>query len=108
MRGADGLAEASCERLFERFAASLTGDQDAAVSEGPRDGAVDPRMASELAVPVPHGPLERERQLVTTTPSLDIDELIAREATERDCSGPSAAAGATRERDDRDRRAAPL
>ena len=36
-------------------------------------------MASELAVPVPHGPLKRERQLVTTTPSLDVDELIALE-----------------------------
>ena len=34
-------------------------------------------MASELGVPVPHRPLERERQLVTTTPSLDVDELIA-------------------------------
>jgi hypothetical protein len=30
-------------------------------------------MASELSIPVPHGPLERERQLVTTAPSLDVD-----------------------------------
>jgi hypothetical protein len=31
-------------------------------------------MTSELAVAVPHGALKRERQLVTATPSLDVDE----------------------------------
>ena len=38
-------------------------------------------MASELAVPIPHGPLERERELVTSALSLDVDELITVEAT---------------------------
>ena len=88
--------------------AALTGDQDAAVSDRPRDGPADPWMAGELAVAIPHGPLERERELVTSRPSLDVDELIALEATERDRSRPSPAASATRERDDRDRRAATL
>ena len=37
-------------------------------------------MASELAIAVPHGALERERQLVATRPSLDVDELVARES----------------------------
>ena len=37
-------------------------------------------MASELAIAVPHGALKRERQLVATRPSLDVDELIARES----------------------------
>jgi hypothetical protein len=80
-RARDGLRAGSSERLLERFAAAPPGDQDAAVSERPRDRAADPRMASKLAVPIPHGALERERQLVATTPSLDVDELIAREST---------------------------
>jgi hypothetical protein len=70
----DKLRAGSCERFLERFAAALTGDQDAAVSDRPRDRAADPRMASELAIAVPHGALERERQLVATRPSLDVDE----------------------------------
>ncbi len=107
-RAPDGLRAGSCERLLERFVAALTGDQDAAVSDRPRDRAADPRMASELAIAVPHGALERERQLVTTTPSLDVDELIALDATERDRSRRSPVASATRERNDRDRRAATL
>jgi hypothetical protein len=53
------------------------------------------------------GPLGRERQLVTTRPSLD-DELVARESAERDRSRHSPKAGATRERNDRDRRPATL
>jgi hypothetical protein len=57
----DGLRARSCERLLKRFAATLTGDQDAAVSEGPRDHAANPRMPKELAVPIPHGALKRER-----------------------------------------------
>ena len=105
---ADGLCSGSRERLLESFAAALTGDQDAAVSERPRDRAADPRMANERAVSVPHGALKRERQLITTTPSLDVDKLIAVQATERDRAGPSPVAGATRERDDRDRRVATL
>jgi hypothetical protein len=63
-------------------------------------------MADELALPVPHGPLERE--LVTSTPSLDLDGLITVEATERDSSRPPPAASSTRERDHRDRRTATL
>ena len=86
---ADGLCSASRERLLESFAAALSGDQDAAVSERPRDRAADPRMANERAVSVPHAALKRERHLITTTPSLDVDKLIAFQATERDRAGPS-------------------
>jgi hypothetical protein len=94
----------SCEHFRESFAAALTGDQYAAVSERPCDGAADPGMASEPRVSVPHGPLECEGQLITTTPSLDVDQLIAVQATESDRSGPPSIASATRERDDRNRR----
>jgi hypothetical protein len=104
----DGLRASSRERLLERFAAALTGDQDAAVSDRPRDRAADPRMSTELAVPFPHGPLRCERQLVTTTPTLDIDQLTACQATERDRSRPPPVASATQKRDDRDRRATAL
>jgi hypothetical protein len=65
-------------------------------------------MANERAVPIPHRALKREHQLITTTPSLDVDKLIAFQATERDRSSPPPATSATRERDDRDRRAAAL
>jgi hypothetical protein len=101
----DDLRAASRERLFERFAATLPGDQDAAISDRPCERSTDPRMASELAVAIPHRALERERELVTTTPSLDVNEFLPVKATERDRSGPSPVAGATRERDDSDRRA---
>jgi hypothetical protein len=104
----EGLRAGSCERLRDRFAAALTGKQDAAVSDRPRDRAADPRMANEPAIAVPHGTLKGERQFVPTAPSLDIDGLIACQATERDRSRPSPVAGVTRERDDRDRRASAL
>ena len=65
-------------------------------------------MASELAVPIPDGPLERERELVTSTPSLDLDEFITVQATQRDRSRPPPAAGAPQERDRRDRRTTTL
>jgi len=65
-------------------------------------------MASELAIAVPHGTLKRERQLVTATPSLDVNELTALQATERDRSRRPSVDCATRERNDRDRRAATL
>jgi len=65
-------------------------------------------MARKRGVPVPHGALKRERQLVTTTPTLDIDELTALQLTERDRSRSPPVASATRERDGRDRRATAL
>ena len=65
-------------------------------------------MANELAVPIPHGALKRERQLVTTTPSLDVDDLLPLQPAERDRLRRATPPGATRERDDRDRRAAAL
>ncbi len=74
-RAPDGPRAGSCARLLERFAAALTCNQDATVSERPCDRAANPRMANELAIPIPHGALERERQLVTTRPSLDLDKL---------------------------------
>jgi hypothetical protein len=107
-RTPSGARVGSCEHFRESFAAALTGDQYAAVSERPCDGAADPGMASEPRVSVPHGPLECEGQLITTTPSLDVDQLIAVQATESDRSGPPSIASATRERDDRNRRATAL
>ena len=98
----------SRERLLKRFATAPTGDQDAAVSDRPRNRAPNPRMTGELAIPVPHGALERKRQLVAATPSLDIDELVAHQATERDRPRTPPVPGATRERDERDHRAAAL
>jgi hypothetical protein len=107
-RTPNGPRVGSCEHFRESFAAALTGDQYAAVSDRPRDGAVDPGMASERRVSVPHGPLECVGQLITTTPSLDVDQPIALGSTESDRSGPSSVASATRERDDRNRRATAL
>ena len=98
----------SCKHFRESFAAALTDDQCAAVSDRPRDGAADPGMASERRVSVPYGPLECEGQFITTTPSLDVDQPIALETTESDRSGPTSVASATRERDDRNRRATAL
>jgi hypothetical protein len=98
-RAPDGLRAGSCERLLERFAATLTGNQNATVSERPHDRASDPRTASELAIAVPHRALKRERQLVATRPSLD-DKLAARESAERDRSRRPPVPGPTRERND--------
>ena len=65
-------------------------------------------MANEPVVPVPHRPLKRKGQLISTTPSLNVDELIALDATERDRSRPPPIASATRERHDRNHCAAAL
>ena len=102
------VAGVSSKRLLERLAATLAGDQDAAVSDRPRDRAADPRLASERRKSIPHRPFERERQLITTTPSLDVNQLNAFEAAERNRPRPSSLTGATRERDHRDRRTATL
>jgi hypothetical protein len=98
----------SRERLLKRFATAPTGDQDAAVSDRPRNRTPNPRMTREPAIPIPHGALEHKRQLVTATPSLDIDELVAHQPTERDRPRAPPVASATRERDDRDRHATTL
>jgi hypothetical protein len=58
-----GVCSGSRERLFETRVAALTGEQDAVVSDRSRDGPAGPRIASELAVPIPHGPLEPEGEL---------------------------------------------
>jgi hypothetical protein len=107
--GAAGACRwAGRQAWFGRRSASLSAGTVSAVSERPRDGAADPRMAGERGVSVPHGPLKCEGQLITTSPSLDVDQLIAVQATESDRSCPPSIASATRERDDRNRRATAL
>jgi hypothetical protein len=98
-----GQRAVSRQRFLERFATTLTGDEDAAPSEHPCDAAADPWMAGERSVPVPHRPLEPKGQLITTAPPLDVDQPIALETTESAGSGCASPAGATRERNDRDR-----
>jgi hypothetical protein len=51
-RAPDGPRAGSCEHLLERSVVALTGDQDATVSDRPRDS--DPRMVGEPAKAVPH------------------------------------------------------
>jgi hypothetical protein len=94
-RAPNGLRLASRDLLLERVAATATGDHNTAVSDSPSHRPADQGLAGELAVSVPHGPLERERQLVATTRSLDVDELVARRATERDRSRRPPVASAT-------------
>jgi hypothetical protein len=110
-RGARGRRSQTTSRdpLLEPLAASMPGDHDRAVSERPSDRPANQWMAGELAVPVPHRPLKRERQLITTAPPLlRVDELLAFKAANRDRSGCASSTGAPREPDDRDRRAATL
>src|ERR1035441_9272265 len=54
------------------------------------------------------GPSSANPQLLTAAPSLDVDELATRQAPEGDRSRPPPIAGATGERNDRDRRAPTL
>jgi hypothetical protein len=93
----------SCEDLLEPCVTTPSDDQDAAISDRPSDCAADPGLTSEPRVSVPHGSLERERQLITSSPALHVHELVPLQPAERNRSGASSLTSATGERDDRDR-----
>src|SRR5436190_24253968 len=73
---------ASRDLLFKRLSTTLTDDEDAPVGQSPRDRGADPRVTGELGISVPHRPLECVRQLVATSPELQINQLIAPTATQ--------------------------
>jgi len=102
------LRSGSREDLLECCFAASACDQDAAVSDRPRGRGADPGLPRETRVAVPQRPLKRVRQLITTSPPLDINKLIPLQAAERDRRDPPTLAGTTRERNHRDHRTTPL
>ena len=94
----------SRQHFLKRFAAALTSDHDAALSQHPRDGPADPWMSGKRGIPIPHRPFKRKGQLITTAAPLGVNEVLALEVAERDGGGCAPSARATRKRDDRDHR----
>jgi hypothetical protein len=105
---ADSMHSRSREYLLEPCVSTPSDDQDAAVSDRPSNRSADPGLPSEPRVSVPHRSLERERQLITSSPSLHFHQLVALQAIQSDRSDPSSLTSAAGERDDRERRAATL
>jgi hypothetical protein len=99
-----GLRPVSRQQSLKRFAAALTSDHDAALSQHPRDGAAHPWMSGKRPIPIPHRPFKRYGQLITTAPPRDVNDIVALEVAEHDGAGCTPSARATQKRDDRDHR----
>ncbi len=96
------------QKLLEALMSASADDHHAPIGCRPHDGASDVRLSGDRSEAIPDRRLERIVELVTPTPALDVEQLIALDLTQDDPADTAAAAGAAAERHGRDRRAAPL
>ena len=98
----------SPHELLELPVAPPTLDQDGVVLGRPGHLAADERMTGEGPEPIPHRRLKRVAQLIPSGPPFNLDQLVARQAQQRDHVRASAAPRLAPERHNGGRRTAPL